>query len=217
LGEAGGQTHLGSALGFSQPLSGFQANTSSTALFHAATVTELFAPESSPREDRVPLSRPLASLRLFPAGLKCVARGLIAARFTDSHAFGAVAWLPPATMSALSTDRSLLPGCPGPPAAGSLPATRFTRFEAFLPSRIRSHRLELPQARGRYSPAYSPPLKTLDPEPRNLNPPSPEEPNTTVHPKATVRDTKDRRPLAPGETSPTSEDPGSASSAVTTP
>jgi hypothetical protein len=54
----------GSAPGFSQPLSGFQASPSSRALFHAPTVSELPPPKLSPREDRVPLSGPPAPLRL---------------------------------------------------------------------------------------------------------------------------------------------------------
>lgn len=49
--------------GFLNP-SALSASPSSWALFHAPTVPELSPTESSPREDRVPLSRPLAPLRL---------------------------------------------------------------------------------------------------------------------------------------------------------
>jgi len=52
---------LGSALGFSQPLSGFPAVPSFAAMFRAATVPGILPSESSPHRDRVPLSRPLCS------------------------------------------------------------------------------------------------------------------------------------------------------------
>jgi hypothetical protein len=52
---------LGSALGFSQPLSGFLAVPSFAAMFRAATVPGILPSELSPRRDRVPLSRPPCS------------------------------------------------------------------------------------------------------------------------------------------------------------
>jgi hypothetical protein len=54
---------LGSALGFSQPPSGFLARPSFAALFRAATVPGILPLEHSPCKDRAPLSRPLC----FPA------------------------------------------------------------------------------------------------------------------------------------------------------
>jgi hypothetical protein len=54
----------GSALGLSQPLSGFLASPSCAALFHAAAAHGLFPSESSPHKGRAPLSRPLAPLQL---------------------------------------------------------------------------------------------------------------------------------------------------------
>jgi len=50
---------LGSAPGFSQPLSGFLARPSFAALFRAATVPGILPLELSPCKDRAPLSRPL--------------------------------------------------------------------------------------------------------------------------------------------------------------
>jgi hypothetical protein len=51
-------SRLGSALRFSQPLSGFLADPSFAALFRAATVPGIPPSECSPRKDRAPLSRP---------------------------------------------------------------------------------------------------------------------------------------------------------------
>jgi hypothetical protein len=65
----------------------FQANANSTALFHAATVSELSPSELSPREDHVPLSGTRAPLRLSTHGGEGVTRGLVTAGFRDSRAF----------------------------------------------------------------------------------------------------------------------------------
>jgi len=59
------RSRLGSALGFSQPLSGFLAVTSFAALFRAATVPEILPSELSLRRDRAPLSRPPCSLAVI--------------------------------------------------------------------------------------------------------------------------------------------------------
>jgi len=56
---------LGSALGLSQPLSGFLATSSFAALFRAATVPGILPSELSPRRDRLPLSRPPCSLAVI--------------------------------------------------------------------------------------------------------------------------------------------------------
>jgi len=50
--------------------------------------------ESSPREDRAPLPGPLAPLQLSTVSQKRASDDLITHRFTDSHAFDAVAWIP---------------------------------------------------------------------------------------------------------------------------
>jgi hypothetical protein len=60
---AGCHAHPGSARRFSQPLSGFLANPSFAALFHAATVPGIPPSELSPRRGRLPLSGQLG----FPA------------------------------------------------------------------------------------------------------------------------------------------------------
>ena len=78
-------THSGSALGLSQPLNGFLAGTSSTGLFHPATVRRLSPSEVSPRKNRAPLSRPPAPLRLS-TNLRDVSLACLHSAFTDSHA-----------------------------------------------------------------------------------------------------------------------------------
>jgi hypothetical protein len=85
--EAGRQTHLGSARRISQPLSGFQANSSFTALFRAATVPGILPSECSPHENRAPLSRPLAPLRSSTSVQKRTAQDLITVGFPDSHTY----------------------------------------------------------------------------------------------------------------------------------
>ena len=76
----------GSALRLSQPLSGLLASTSSTALFHAATVPELLPSERSPHENRARLPAPHAPSQLSTSVQRCTACGLITTSFTDAHA-----------------------------------------------------------------------------------------------------------------------------------
>jgi len=86
--------HFGSALGFSQPLSGFLTHPSFAALFRAATIPGIPPLEPSPREDRAPLSRPLCSLAVIHQRAEPRRSCLIATRFTDVRALDAVAWIP---------------------------------------------------------------------------------------------------------------------------
>jgi hypothetical protein len=79
--------HLGSALRFSQPLSGFLASQSYVALFRATTVPGILPSELFPHEDRDPLSRSLAPLQLSTDVLKCAVLRLVTPGFTNFHAF----------------------------------------------------------------------------------------------------------------------------------
>jgi len=84
----------GSTRRFSQPLSGFLASASSTALFHAATVPGALPSEPSPRRDRQPLSGPPAPLR-SSTGVPCVPQPRRLRRsFTTRPRPCAVAWIP---------------------------------------------------------------------------------------------------------------------------
>jgi hypothetical protein len=79
--------HPGSALRFSQPLSGFLAYPSFVALFRATTVPRILPSELFPHKDRVSLSRSLVPLQLSTCVLKRAVRCLITTSFTDVHAF----------------------------------------------------------------------------------------------------------------------------------
>jgi hypothetical protein len=80
-----------------------------------------------------------------------------AAGFPDARVARRGGLVPPATMGSLSARRAgALPGRPGPRAAGPSRPARFTRFEALLPLRVRSHRSGLPRAGGRCSPGLLP-------------------------------------------------------------
>jgi len=128
----------GSARRLSQPLSGFLANPSFAALFHAATVPGILPSECSPRRDRAPLSRPLGSPAVIhqPAGVHCPSALSPLVSPTPTLSRGRLT--PPAAMSALSTNRSPLPGCPGLQAAEPPSSASFTCFEASIPLRVRS-------------------------------------------------------------------------------
>jgi hypothetical protein len=72
----------------------FPHGPSSTALFHTAAVPGLPPSESSPREDRAPLSGFTGSLAVIHRAAKRTTCDLITRGFTDAHAFDAVAWIP---------------------------------------------------------------------------------------------------------------------------
>jgi hypothetical protein len=81
------QSRPGSALRLSQPLSGFLANPSTAALFHAATVPGVLPSESSPHRNRAPLSGPHAPLRLSTSVPDAASWTLSPPVSSDSHAF----------------------------------------------------------------------------------------------------------------------------------
>ena len=163
---------LGSVLRFSQPLNGLLASSSFTALFRAvATLDFSFAPsERSPREDRAPLSRPLAPLRSFTCVPRRTRRVLVTARFTDARAHARLPGSPPDYGRPFDAAEATCPGRPGSRRMESTCSAGFTRFEAFLPSRDRSRRNELPRTAGRCSPGVSSPLKPSPPMPGSLEP-----------------------------------------------
>jgi hypothetical protein len=98
-------SHSGSALRLSQPLSGFQANTSSTALFHAATVPGFLPSECFPHENRAPFSGPHAPLQLSTDVQKCTAFGLVIVSFADIHVSQRSSLVPLTTMGSLSAGK----------------------------------------------------------------------------------------------------------------
>jgi hypothetical protein len=131
-------SRLGSALRFSQPRSGFLADPSFAALFHAATVPGILPSESFPHRDRVPLSRPPSSLAVIHRRALASHPSPYYHRFHQLPRFHAVAWIPTAAISFHSVNRSPLPGHPGPRATEPPRPASFTDFEASIPLRVRS-------------------------------------------------------------------------------
>jgi hypothetical protein len=150
------RSRLGSALRFSQPLSGFLAHPGFVALFRATAVPGILPSELFPHGDRAPLSRPLASLQLstgvqLRAGpgrsplvspTSTLARGCPVPRTTMDLSFGA----PRRTSRAV----------PGFGSADSLRSASFTCFEALIPPRDRTRYFGLPLRPGRDSPGFLP-------------------------------------------------------------
>jgi hypothetical protein len=128
------RSRSGSALGLSQPLSGFLAGSSSTALFHAAAVPGLLSPsERSPRlESRTPL-RAASFLAVVHPRAKTHHSWLFSAVSSDSHARTRSRRPPPSPRHALSTHRSALPGRPGPRAVGTAPYRELRRLRSLVP------------------------------------------------------------------------------------
>lgn len=194
-------SHPGSALRFSQPLSGFLAGPSSTALFRAATVLERslqsFPLAGIVRPSRghwLPCGHPPAC-RIAPR------RRLVTAGFPDARASRRGGLVPPTTMGPLSARGAPpLPDRPGRRSCDALTAS-FTRFEAFFPlSSPFAHARVAPNARPLLSWASSPPetspqasaprpARTLRPEPR-------------LRPRAPTRDARERCPLTSGGPTP---------------
>jgi len=109
--EVGCYLHLGSTLRLSQPLSGFLACSSFTALFRAATVRGVLLSEVSPHKNRAPLSRPLAPLRSFTGVPRRTRSRFITASFTNSYTRGRGCLDSLTTMRSIFTCRGALP-CP---------------------------------------------------------------------------------------------------------
>jgi len=94
---------LGSALGLSQPLSGFLANSSSTALFRAATAPDRNLQSVPLDSGRPPLSGRLAPLPLSTGVQRRAASDLVTCGFPDAHALERSSLVPPPAMGSLST------------------------------------------------------------------------------------------------------------------
>jgi len=169
-------SRLGSALRFSQPLSGFLADPSFAALFRAAAIPGMPPSECFPRRDRAPLSRPLCSPAVIHRRALARCPRPYHHRFHRRPRFHAVAWIPTAAIGSLFTNRSPLPGHPGTrPTEPPRPAS-FIDFEALIPLRVRS-------CPSRVAPTWRPILSWVPPPsessptaPRVLDPPRPRGP-----------------------------------------
>jgi len=100
--EAGYHSRPGSALRFSQPPSGFPADPSFAALFHAATVPGVLPSESSPHRNRAPLSRPPAPLWLSTR-VQDAASWILLPPVSPTPTLSRSCLVPPATMDSLFT------------------------------------------------------------------------------------------------------------------
>jgi hypothetical protein len=125
---------LGSALGLSQPLSGFLARPSSTALFRAATVPDRLLQSVPPAAIVVPSRGHQLPCRYPPAFCNAPPRSVSRAVSPTPTPEGAVAKLPRELWVPFRSEpKPPRPGRPGSAAAGSSCPARFTDFEALLP------------------------------------------------------------------------------------
>jgi len=216
------RSRLGSALGLSQPLSGFLAGSSSTALFRAAAVPGLLSPsERSPRLSRAPLSGPLAPLPFSTRVHGRTTRGS-SARFPPTPTRErAVAGLPRRLGPPFPRAEARFPDDPVLERWGPPPTASFVDFEALFLRRVRSFRLGLPRPGSRCSPGVSP-LQRLSL--RVLGPSNPSNPRGIGHvpapagPGSRLRGLhappqRNAPPSAPGVSSPKNESLGSPNSA----
>jgi hypothetical protein len=134
----------------------FLHRSNSTAFFHAATVPGLPPSELSPREDRAPLSRPLAPLQLSTV-LRSASLVTLSPEVSPTPTL--LTQLPGSPTSyrlPFRKSEGSLPGCPGSPAAESLlplasPASKLYSLHESVrtgPS--------YPEHSGRCSPGFTP-------------------------------------------------------------
>lgn len=178
------RSRSGSALGLSQPLSGFLATPSFAALFRAAASSWDLPLERSPRKDRAPLSRPLAPLPSSTDVPNRTARALsppvsptpaLLAQLPGSPSDYGLPFRRPKPASQSSWTR----------AAESIHSASFTDFEASLPLRIRSRPARVAPTWRSILLWVSSPLGSSPSTPRVLDPPwASRTQSTSLHPKA---------------------------------
>jgi len=154
--EADRHIRLGSALRLSQPLSGFLASSSFTALFRAATVRGVLPSEVSPRRNHVPLSGSLASAVIH----RCARTHPFALYHRRFHRRPP----PKVRLPGFPDDyevpfahRGALPSPSGLERAEPSCSASFIHFEALILLRVRSRRPRLPRTGGRSSRGLLPP------------------------------------------------------------
>jgi len=190
-------SHLGSALRFSQPLSGFPAHPSFVALFRATTVPGILPSELFPREDRLPLSRPLAPLQLSTDVLKRADRRLVAAGFTDVHAFTRLPGFPTDYGLPFHEREVRFPVVPGFAQRNRFVPPASPTSELFSPRETVPTTLGCPSAAGRDSPGFCTPLRSiLLPRLGLSTRPDLVDLNTPLRPKTPARDKEDLSPLS---------------------
>jgi hypothetical protein len=149
----------GSARGCSQPLSGFLADSWFAALFRAAAVPETLPCRGFPsRGSRAPLEAAcsLAVIRRLPGRTVWTLSARVSSSPAARPRMNAPRRRPPPRLWAPFRRAEAHVPVPLDPARRAVRSADFTRFEAFLPARVRSHRPELPRLGGRSSPGVAP-------------------------------------------------------------
>jgi len=200
------QAHHGSALRLSQPLSGFCTDRVPRPCFMPQPFLDCLPSECSPREDRVPLSGPLAPLQLSTVLRNAPPATLSPAVSPTPTLLTQSPGSPTNYGSPFHESEGPLPGRPGSPTEGSpLPPASPASKLSSLHESVRTNS-SCPEPSGRYSPGVVPLSRPNRPNlgsSTRLNPcgpklePAPEGPDPRLQGPG--------RPLAPGETSPEQE------------
>jgi len=180
-------------------------------LFHATTIPGILLCELLPPEDRVPLSRPLAPLRLSTGVQKRTVRSLVTPGFTDSHALARLPGSPSSYGLPFARPRSTS-RLPWAPCGG------FTSFRQLHPLRsfpplvrpfqpLRVAPRPLAAARSLF------PFEAFSSHALSSLPAQVLRPVRLLGPKTSERGSKDRQPLKPGEDVPSTSTQTTSSTA----
>jgi hypothetical protein len=166
------QPCLGSVLRFSQPLNGFLANSSSTALFHAATIPGFLAFRGFPLQRSCTLLRTTGSLVVIHgcAGKHCSKS--FALGFRDSRSVGIDRQFPPTTMGSLSANLTPAFRSPWTPLSRISPFPLASSTSKLFPPQVRASRLSKPKPEVDPLLTFCPsrdPLQTSEPPTRSVS------------------------------------------------
>jgi len=162
------RAHHWSALRLFQPLSGFRLDRVPRPYFMPQPFLDCLPSECSPREDRVPLSGPLASLQLSTV-LRNAPPATLSPEVSPTPTLLTQSPGSPTNYgSPFHESEGPLPGRPGSPTEGSLqpPASPASKLSSLHES-VRTDS-SCPEPSGRYSPGRYAPLETKPPRPRIL-------------------------------------------------
>jgi len=161
----------------SVPLSGFLnpsvvswLNLRFAALFRAASRSWDLPSECSPRKDRASLSRPASSRAVIHPRAVTHCLRLITDRFADPHAFTRSPGIPDQLCPPFSPTRRPASRTSWAQAMKPPLSARFTCFEAFLPSQVRSLLTRVAPRQRPILSWVSSPLESSPTTPRSLGP-----------------------------------------------
>ena len=165
--------HHWSALRFSQPLSGFRIDWVPRPCFMPQPFLDCLPSECSPREDRVPLSGPLAPLQLSTVLRNAPPATLSPAVSPTPTLLTQLPGSPTNYGFPFHGSEGPLPGCPGSPTEGSpLPLASPASKLYSLHESVRTDP-SFPEFSGRYSPGLLPLSRPNRPNLGSSNPPEP--------------------------------------------